>query len=62
MIGRRIRLALPDDVPVRPNHKLVFHSGEEGVVIEPRPLGAWLVSIRDTAVVFFPDEIEEIPA
>lgn len=61
MIGRRIKVQLPDGLPIRPDHRTAFREGEEGVVLAHHPRwDAWLVRIRDTTVVLFPDEIKEI--
>lgn len=61
MIGKRIVLDLPECVPLQTDHRTVYRCGDEGLVVGThRFLDAWLVIVRDTTIVLFPDEIKEL--
>lgn len=62
MIGKPVVLVLPDDVPVRTDHKTFFRTGMRGFVIGIHPRWhAYIVAINGETAVFFPDEIQEAP-
>lgn len=61
MIGSFVVLTLPDDIPVRTNHRTTFRTGDIGQVVEAHPRWhAWVVQIKGVRAVFFPDELQEI--